>query len=401
MVGLVPTRNTAEVDLVARLHELSRTGTHSRMLLDREGRIVWVNNGFERMTGLSAAQACGQTPPQLLQPPNADACARTDFTARIVEGQAFRLEIEIRGPDGASTWGDLHVRPLHGEDGGVEGFTGLLIESSETHRLQEQLKAAATSLSSAAELARLGGWEVDLRRNEVRLSLELNAILGRPRLVEPIDGALNLYVEDERERVGGLIGAAIAGLYFSGTFPLWESIVHGFFQTASIVTDNGLVAAGYPDWPMAVTLLLLLGSFFGGCVGSTCGGIKAIRFLLLYRQSVREMKLLIRPTAQIPVRLGTRTVPDRVMQAVLAFYFLYIFAYCACSIGVAATGADLVTAFGSVAGCINNMGVGLGETASNFSPLSDTATWIVTASMLIGRLEVFPLLLLFVPSFWR
>ncbi|HPA37650.1 MAG TPA: ATP-binding protein [Phenylobacterium sp.] len=210
MVGLVPTRNTAEVDLVARLHELSRTGTHSRMLLDREGRIVWVNNGFERMTGLSAAQACGQTPPQLLQPPNADACARTDFTARIVEGQAFRLEIEIRGPDGASTWGDLHVRPLHGEDGGVEGFTGLLIESSETHRLQEQLKAAATSLSSAAELARLGGWEVDLRRNEVRLSLELNAILGRPRLVEPIDGALNLYVEDERERVGGLIGAAIA-----------------------------------------------------------------------------------------------------------------------------------------------------------------------------------------------
>lgn len=198
-----------------------------------------------------------------------------------------------------------------------------------------------------------------------------------------------------------LIGTAIAGLYFSGTFPLWESIVHGFFQTASIVTDNGLVAAGYPDWPMAVTLLLLLGSFFGGCVGSTCGGIKAIRFLLLYRQSVREMKLLIRPTAQIPVRLGTRTVPDRVMQAVLAFYFLYIFAYCACSIGVAATGADLVTAFGSVAGCINNMGVGLGETASNFSPLSDTATWIVTASMLIGRLEVFPLLLLFVPSFWR
>ncbi|PWV62300.1 potassium transporter TrkG [Plasticicumulans acidivorans] len=201
--------------------------------------------------------------------------------------------------------------------------------------------------------------------------------------------------------IGAIIVFAIGWLYWSGTFPLWEAIYHGFCQTASIVTDNGLVTANYPDWPLPVTLLLLLGSFLGGCVGSTCGGIKAMRFLLLYRQSVREMKLLIRPTAQIPVKLANRTVPERVMQAVLAFYFLYIFAYCACSVGVAATGVDLVTAFGSVAGCINNMGVGLGDTAGNFAPLNDAATWILTLSMLIGRLEVFPLVLLFVPAFWR
>ncbi|TCO82623.1 trk system potassium uptake protein TrkH [Plasticicumulans lactativorans] len=198
-----------------------------------------------------------------------------------------------------------------------------------------------------------------------------------------------------------LIGVAIAGLYLSGTFPPWEAVYHGFFQTASVITDNGLVTAGYPDWPHWVVLVLLLGSFFGGCVGSTCGGIKAVRFLLLYRQSQREVKLLIRPTAQIPVKLGNRTVPERVMQAVLAFYFLYIFAYCACSVGVAMTGVDLITAFGSVAGCINNMGVGLGQTAGSFAPLNDDAVWILTASMLIGRLEVFPLLLLFQPSFWR
>ncbi len=218
--------------------------------------------------------------------------------------------------------------------------------------------------------------------------------------------SLRALLDDEEFRfcfkvMGTIIAITIAGLYFSGTFPLWQAVHHGFMQAASVITDNGLATGGYPDWPLWIVLLLLLGSFFGGCVGSTCGGIKAMRFLMLYRQSVREMKLLIRPTAQIPVKLGRRVIPERVMQAVLAFYFLYIFAYIACSLGVAATGVDLVTAFGSVAGTLNNMGIGLGETASNFAPLNDAATWILNLSMLIGRLEVFPLLLLFQPSFWR
>ncbi len=201
---------------------------------------------------------------------------------------------------------------------------------------------------------------------------------------------------------GGIIATACAYLYWSGKFPLWESVHHGFFQTASVITDNGLVTVGYPaDWPIFVPLLLMLGSFFGGCVGSTCGGIKAIRFLLLYKQSVREARLLIRPTAQIAVKLGNQPIPDRVMQAVWAFYYLYIFSYCFFSLALAATGVDLVTAFGSVAGCLNNMGVGLGETASNFAPLNDIATWLLSLSMLVGRFEVFPLLLLFLPDFWK
>jgi trk system potassium uptake protein TrkH len=201
---------------------------------------------------------------------------------------------------------------------------------------------------------------------------------------------------------GAIIATACAYLYFSGKFPLWEAVYHGFFQTASVITDNGLATIGYPaDWPIFVPLLLLLGSFFGGCVGSTCGGIKAIRFLLLYKQSVREARLLIRPTAQIAVKLGKHPVPERVMQAVWSFYYLYIFSYCVFSLALAATGVDLVTAFGSVGGCLNNMGIGLGETAANFAPLNDTATWLLTLSMLVGRLEVFPLLLLFLPDFWK
>ncbi|MDG4596440.1 MAG: potassium transporter TrkG [Candidatus Contendobacter sp.] len=202
--------------------------------------------------------------------------------------------------------------------------------------------------------------------------------------------------------MAGLVAATCGYLYYSGKFPWWESIYRGFFQSLSIVTSNGLTTVGYPaDWPIFVPLLLLLGSFFGGCVGSTCGGIKAIRFLLLYKQSVREARLLIRPTAQIAVKLGNHPVPDRVMQAVWGFYYLYIFSYCALALALAMTGADLVTAFGSAAAGLNNMGVGLGETAGGFGVLNDTATWLLSLSMLVGRLEVFPLLLLFLPDFWK
>jgi trk system potassium uptake protein TrkH len=184
-----------------------------------------------------------------------------------------------------------------------------------------------------------------------------------------------------------IIAVTCLALYATGTFGPWESFYHGFFQAASIVTDNGLVTAGYPAWPQSIALLLVFGSFFGGCVGSTCGGIKAFRFLLLFRQSA--------------IKIGGKPISDRVVDAVWGFYFLYILSYCLLSLGLAATGADLVTAFGSVAGCLNNMGVGLGETATTFGVLNDAATWMLSLAMLLGRLEVFPLLLLFSKDFWR
>ena len=203
--------------------------------------------------------------------------------------------------------------------------------------------------------------------------------------------------------VAGIIGLACWHLYWEGGS--WgHSIQRGTFQGLSIVTGTGLTTAGYPvadHWPAFVPLLFLLGSFFGGCVGSTCGGIKAIRFLLLYKQSVRESRMLVRPSAQIAVKLGDHSVPDRVMQAVWGFYYLYIFCYCAFSLGLAVTGVDLVTAFGTTAACLNNMGVGLGETAGGFNVLNDEATWLMSLAMLVGRLEIFPLLLIFLPDFWK
>lgn len=201
----------------------------------------------------------------------------------------------------------------------------------------------------------------------------------------------------------GIVILASFHLYISGV-GWWDALNIGAFQGVSVISGTGLVTAGYPVheiWPSFVPLLFLLGSFFGGCVGSTCGGIKAIRFLLLYKQSLREIRLLVRPTAQIAVKLGDHPIPDRVMQAVWGFYYLYIFCYCAFSLGLAATGLDLVTAFGSTAACLNNMGVGLGQTASGFGSLNDTATWMMSLAMLVGRLEIFPLLIIFMPDFWK
>ncbi|MGR9107958.1 MAG: TrkH family potassium uptake protein [Gammaproteobacteria bacterium] len=198
-----------------------------------------------------------------------------------------------------------------------------------------------------------------------------------------------------------VVGVTCLELYRSKTYELDDAVVHGFFQATSMMTDNGLGTADYPSWPSHIVLMLLGASFFGGCVGSTCGGIKAMRFLLLYRQSNREIKQLIHPSAVYSINIGSRSVSDRVTQSVWGLYFLWIFCSCVFVWALVATGHDLVTAFGTVAACMNNMGIGYGETASNFGTLNDPAKWMMCASMLLGRLEIFPILIVFSKSTWR
>lgn len=180
-----------------------------------------------------------------------------------------------------------------------------------------------------------------------------------------------------------------------------EALVHGFFQTVSIMTDNGLTSAGYPAWPEHIVLLMLGSSFFGGCVGSTCGGLKAMRFLVLYQQSNREVKQLIHPVAVYVNKVGHRAVSDRVVRSVWGLFFLYTMVAVAFIWGLAAAGYDLPTAFGTVAACLNNMGVGYGLTAAGFGELNDTAKWLMCAAMLFGRLEIFPIMIVFSRTFWR
>ncbi|MCP4128402.1 MAG: potassium transporter, partial [Gammaproteobacteria bacterium] len=142
-------------------------------------------------------------------------------------------------------------------------------------------------------------------------------------------------------------------------------------------------------------------SFIGGCAGSTGGGIKVIRFLLLIKQGMREISRLIHPSAEIPVRVGGKVIEPRVVEAVWGFFALYVACFVMMYLALSLTGLDLMTSFSAVAASINNLGPGLSAVASNYAGLNDPAKWILCFAMLLGRLEIFTLLVLFSRTYWR
>ncbi len=191
-------------------------------------------------------------------------------------------------------------------------------------------------------------------------------------------------------------------LYISGTFhTIGQALTHGVFQAVSIGTSTGFTTAQYHHWPTFLPALLLLISFVGGCGGSSAGGMKVIRVLLLYKQGLREIKRLIHPNAQFTVKIGNRPLSDRVVEAVWGFFALYVICYILMSLLVASTGLDLISSFSAVAACMNNMGPGLGDVGANYSTVTSEAKWILCFAMLLGRLEIFTLLVLLTPDFWR
>lgn len=181
----------------------------------------------------------------------------------------------------------------------------------------------------------------------------------------------------------------------------WESLRHGVFQAVSIGTTTGFTTTGYQQWPGFVPVLLLFASFVGGCACSTGGGLKVIRVLLLYKQGSREIRRLIHPNAVIPIKVGNKPLPNRVVDAVWGFFATYVVVFTVIMLMVMATGLDQVTAFSAVAACINNLGPGLGEVAAHYGEISAAAKWILSFAMLLGRLEIFTLLVLLTPGFWR
>ena len=145
----------------------------------------------------------------------------------------------------------------------------------------------------------------------------------------------------------------------------------------------------------------MFSSFVGGCAGSTGGGIKVIRLLLLVKQGLREITRLVHPSAHIPVRIGSKTVSSRVVEAVWGFFALYVASFTVMYLALASTGLDLMTAFSAVAACINNLGPGLGGVGAHYADMHDPGKWILCFAMLLGRLEIFTLLVLLTPAFWR
>ena len=175
----------------------------------------------------------------------------------------------------------------------------------------------------------------------------------------------------------------------------------GVFQAISVATTTGFTTSHFHHWPAGLPVLLLFASFIGGCAGSTAGGLKVVRCLLLVKQGRREIVRLVHPTAEIPVQLGGRAVPLRVVDAVWGFFAVYVGVFAVLMLSMMATGLDQVSAFSAVAASLNNLGPGLGEVSSNYGQLGIAAKWICVLAMLLGRLEIFTLLILFTITFWR
>jgi trk system potassium uptake protein TrkH len=191
-------------------------------------------------------------------------------------------------------------------------------------------------------------------------------------------------------------------LYLSNTFSdVGSALHHGLFQAISIGTTTGFTTTGYHLWPGFLPVLLLFSSFIGGCAGSTGGGMKVIRFLLLTKQGFREIAKLVHPNAQIPVKIGGKVLSDRVVDAVWGFFAAYVAAFSVMLLALMATGLDQVTAFSAVAACINNLGPGLGDVGLHYGELNQIAKWVLCLAMLLGRLEIFTILVLLSPAFWR
>ncbi len=191
-------------------------------------------------------------------------------------------------------------------------------------------------------------------------------------------------------------------LYYKGLFASHrETLIHSIFQVVSIGTTTGFTTHEYHLWPGFLPVMLLFTSFIGACAGSTGGGMKVIRFLLLLRQGMREIMRVIHPNAVIAIKVGNKAMPPRVVESVWGFFSAYVAAFVVIMLIMMMTGLDQVTAFSAVAATMNNLGPGLGDVALNYASLKDVAKWVLCFAMLLGRLEIFTLLVLLTPSFWR
>jgi trk system potassium uptake protein TrkH len=219
--------------------------------------------------------------------------------------------------------------------------------------------------------------------------------------------SLRHYIQDPEFRaysliLGGLIFFVLTYLVIMNEYDsLQESLTTGLFQVVSIATTTGFTTTNFSAWPGTLPVLLIFSSFIGGCAGSTGGGMKVMRCLLLYKQGVREVHRLVHPSAELPVKLGNMPVPQRVIDSVWGFFAVYIVLFTIMMILLLMTGLDQVTAFSAIAASLNNLGPGLGDVANGFSSLTNSAKWICAAAMLLGRLEIFTLLVLVSRTFWR
>lgn len=193
-------------------------------------------------------------------------------------------------------------------------------------------------------------------------------------------------------------------LWWEGVYPsFWTALRHASFNLVSLATDCGFASEDFNKWPIFAPLWMLFLSCITASSGSTGGGIKMIRTLILFKQAGREFRKLLHPAAVNPMKIGGQVIPNNIVFSVLGFIFLYFMSVVTLTFALLISGLDFISAFSAIIACINNAGPGLGVVgpASNFGVLTDFQTWVCTLAMLIGRLEIFTLLIIFTPRFWQ
>jgi trk system potassium uptake protein TrkH len=182
-----------------------------------------------------------------------------------------------------------------------------------------------------------------------------------------------------------------------------ELLRSSIFQTVSIISTTGFVTQDYELWPFATQFILLLLMFFGGCAGSTGGGIKSIRVYVLFKYLASEIKRLFYPRGVFPIKIQKTMIPENTVTNIIAFIVLYLLIFASGVFALTILGENIDTAIGAVASTLGNVGPGLGNVGpvENYSGISVTGKWILSFLMMTGRLEIYTVIVLFMPDFWR
>lgn len=173
------------------------------------------------------------------------------------------------------------------------------------------------------------------------------------------------------------------------------------FQSVSVVTTTGFVSTDYSSWPTSITFLLLIGAFIGACSGSVGGGIKSWRVLIMINHAKINIMRLVHPNAVVSLKIGSKAVDDKVAESVWGFFSIYVICFMLLLLALLATGMDFESSFSAIGACLNNLGPGLGQVAETYGSVSNFGKSILALAMILGRLEIFTLLVLFTTVFWQ
>ena len=225
---------------------------------------------------------------------------------------------------------------------------------------------------------------------------------------QALKGNIKAVFKDEEFRLYmGIVLASIIlisiNIYGNIFKSMGQAVRHSSFQVASIITTTGYATTDFNQWPAFSKIILVLLMFVGGSAGSTGGGIKNIRILLLFKAMKRELLKIIHPRAVYTVKFDDKVIEEETLTEILAFFFMYMLIFVIALLIISLEGKDLLSCFTAVAATLGNIGPGLGIVGpmGNFSEFTNLSKTVLSLCMIIGRLEIYPMLLLIVPSFWR